>query len=71
MPFVKSAQKYEISGAYYSFGCKEAVWLRVIYIGNGAAYPQAVQQMVSDAELRKVMEKAGVISAPEMVWFEA
>jgi hypothetical protein len=23
MPFVKSAQKYEFLGRYYSFGCKE------------------------------------------------
>ena len=43
----------------------------LVYMIWDAADPSALQQMVSDPELQKVMQEAGVISAPEVILLEA
>ena len=42
----------------------------LVYMIWEAKDPSKFQQMVSDPDLRKVMEEAGVVSAPEMVVLE-
>ena len=43
----------------------------LVYMIWDAADPSALQQMVSDPALQKVMQEAGVISTPELVLLEA